>query len=69
MAKSIQYQSVPLTFLPGPGWIQATGQAETQSATPSQIPVTIECGTVFSPLILNITLPLLGTAVPGSEHC
>jgi hypothetical protein len=47
--------------------MQATGQAETQSATPSQISVTIECGTVFSPLILNITLPLLGAAVPGLE--
>jgi hypothetical protein len=34
--KSIQYQSVPLLFLLGPGWMQATGQASTQSATPSQ---------------------------------
>lgn len=48
VAKSIQYQSVPLVFLPGPGWIQATGQASTQSATPSQIFVTIVCDTVFS---------------------
>jgi len=47
VAKSIQYQSVPLLFLPGPSWIQATGQASTQSATPSQVLVTIVCGTVF----------------------
>jgi hypothetical protein len=45
--KSIQYQSVPLEFLPGPGWMQATGQASTQSATPSQVFVTIVCDTVF----------------------
>ena len=37
VSKSIQNQSVPLTFFPGPGWMQATGQAPTQSATPSQI--------------------------------
>jgi hypothetical protein len=48
VAKSIQNHSVPLTFLPGPSWIQATGQASTQSATPSQVFVTIVCATVFS---------------------
>lgn len=46
--KSIQYQSVPFVFLLGPGWIQATGQASTQSATPSQTFVTIVCGIIFS---------------------
>lgn len=48
--KSIQYQSVPLVFFSGPGWIQATGQASTQSATPSQVLVTMVCGmdSVFS---------------------
>jgi hypothetical protein len=45
--KSIQNQSVPLAFLAEPGWIQATGQASTQSATPSQVFVTIVCGIVF----------------------
>jgi hypothetical protein len=39
--KSIQYQSVPLAFLAGPGWMQATGQASTQSAIPSQVLVTM----------------------------
>lgn len=53
VAKSIQYQSVPLTFLPGPSWIQATGQASTQSAMPSQVFVTIVCGTVFSSFELS----------------
>jgi len=42
--KSIQYQSVPLVFFSGPGWMQATGQASTQSATPSQVLVTMVCG-------------------------
>lgn len=61
VAKSIQYQSVPLTFLPGPSWMQATGQASTQSATPSQVLVTIVCGTVFSrkDLVILIWLGLL----------
>jgi hypothetical protein len=53
VAKSIQYQSVPLAFLPGPGWMQATGQASTQSATPSQVLVTIVWGTGFPE---NITI-------------
>ncbi len=48
VSKSIQNQSVPLTFLPGPGSMQATGQAPTQSAIPSQIFVTIVCAIVFS---------------------
>ncbi len=48
VAKSIQYQSVPLVFLLGPGWMQATGQASTQSAMPSQVLVTIVCDTVVS---------------------
>jgi len=43
--KSIQYQSIPFRFLLELGWIQATGQASTQSATPSQVSVTIEWGT------------------------
>jgi hypothetical protein len=38
---SIQNQSVPWLFLPGPGWMHPTGQASTQSATPSQVLVTI----------------------------
>jgi hypothetical protein len=63
VVKSIQYQSVPLLFLPGPGWIQATGQASTQSATPSQVSVTIVCGKGFPPRILNITLPLFPSSV------
>ena len=42
--KSIQYQSIPFRFLLELGWIQATGQASTQSATPSQVSVTIEWG-------------------------
>jgi surface polysaccharide O-acyltransferase-like enzyme len=51
VVKSIQNQSVPFLFfisgylVLGPGWMQATGQASTQSATPSQVLVTIECGT------------------------
>jgi len=45
--KSIQNQSVPLAFLDEPGWMQATGQASTQSATPSQVFVTIVCGMVL----------------------
>jgi hypothetical protein len=49
VAKLIQYQSVPFSFLPGPWSIQATGQASTQSATPSQIFVTMLWGTEFSP--------------------
>lgn len=47
VAKSIQYQSVPFEFLAGPGWMQATGQASTQSAMPSQVFVTMVCDTVF----------------------
>lgn len=47
--KSIQYQSVPFVFLLGPSWMQATGQASTQSATPSQTSVTIVWAKTDSP--------------------
>jgi hypothetical protein len=55
-SKSIQYQSVPLAFLLGPSWIQATGQASTQSATPSQTSVTMEWGKGFSSKLMQHVL-------------
>jgi hypothetical protein len=53
---SIQFQLVPLAFLPEPGKMQATGQATTQSAIPSHVSVTIVYGIsdfhIFVSLIL-----------------
>jgi hypothetical protein len=60
VAKSIQYQSVPIEFLPGPSWMQATGQALTQSATPSQVLVTIEWGMGVLKIMQQSILAKLG---------
>jgi hypothetical protein len=41
VSASIQKKERPRWLAPWPGWMHATGQASTQSATPSQISVTI----------------------------